>query len=91
MTHGQTRKSIYASEQLDLRREAIEAICHMRRAMRLTTAEMPKLSDVSQRTLQDIEQERSEGSVQTMNRIPDVLGLRLGVCRIIAPPLDRDC
>ncbi len=52
---------------------------------------MAKLSGVSQRTLQDIEQERSEGSVQTMNRIPDVLGLRLGVCRIIAPPLDRDC
>lgn len=59
--------------------------------MRLTTAEMAKLSGVSQRTLQDIEQERSEGSVQTMNRIPDVLGLRLGACRIIAPPLDRDC
>ena len=96
-------KSISASEQLDLRREAIEAILarpkwllpqaisHMRRAMRLTTAEMAKLSDVSQRTLQDIEQERSEGSVQTMNRILGVLGLRLGVCRIIAPPLDRDC
>jgi DNA-binding XRE family transcriptional regulator len=63
----------------------------MRRTMRLTTAEMAKLSGVSQRTLQDIEQERSEGSVQTMNRIPGVLGLRLGVCRIIAPPLDRDC
>lgn len=96
-------KSISASEQLDLRREAIEAILarpkwllpqaisHMRRTVRLTTAEMAKLSDVSQRTLQDIEQERSEGSVQTMNRILGVLGLRLGVCRIIAPPLDRDC
>jgi DNA-binding XRE family transcriptional regulator len=36
--------------------------------MRLTT-EMAKLSGVSHRTLQDIEQERSEGSVQTMNRI----------------------
>jgi DNA-binding XRE family transcriptional regulator len=74
-------KSISASEQLDLRREAIEsvlahpewslpqAIRHMRRTMRLTTAEMAKLSGVSHRTLQDIEQERSEGSVQTMNRI----------------------
>ena len=95
-------KSISASEQLDQRREAIEsvlthpewslpqAIRHMRRTMRLTTAEMAKLSGVSHRTLQDIEQERSEGSVQTMNRIFGVLGLRLGVCRIIAQPLDGD-
>jgi len=95
-------KSISASEQLDLRREAIEAVLahpewslpqairHMRRTIRLTTAEMAKLSGVSHRTLQDIEQERSEGSVQTMNRIFGVLGLRLGVCRIIAPPLDGD-
>ena len=71
-------KSISASEQLDLRREAIEAVLthpewslpqairHMRRTMRLTTAEMAELSGVSHRTLQDIEQERSEGSVQTM-------------------------
>lgn len=59
--------------------------------MRLTTAEMAKLSGVSYRTLQDIEQERSEGSVQTMNRIFGVLGLRLGVSRIIALPWDRDC
>ncbi len=58
--------------------------------MRLTTAEIAKLSGVSHRTLQDIEQERSEGSVQTMNRIFGVLGLRLGVCRIIAQPLDGD-
>ncbi len=58
--------------------------------MRLTTAEMAKLSGVSHRTLQDIQRERSEGSVQTMNRIFGVLGLRLGVCRIIASPLDRD-
>lgn len=56
--------------------------------MRLTTAEMAKLSGVSYRTLQDIEQERSEGSVQTMNRIFGVLGLRLGVSRIIALPWD---
>ncbi|HRH72079.1 helix-turn-helix domain-containing protein [Zoogloea sp.] len=93
-------KSISASEQLDLRREPVEsvlahpewslpqAIRPMKRTMRLTAAEMAKLSDVSHRTLQDIEQERSERSVQTMNRIFGVRGLRLGVCRIIAPPLD---
>lgn len=68
-------KNISASEQLDLRREAIEAVLahpewslpqairHMRRTMRLTTVEMAKLSGVSHRTLQDIEQDRSEGSV----------------------------
>ena len=59
--------------------------------MRLTTAEMAKLSGVSYRTLQDIEQERSEGRVQTMNRIFCVPGLRLGIGRIIALPWDRDC
>ena len=37
------------------------------------------------RTVQDIEQGRSEGSVQTMNRLFGVLGLKLGVVRI-APP-----
>jgi DNA-binding XRE family transcriptional regulator len=47
--------------------------------MRLTTAEMAKLSGVSYRTMQDIEQERSEGTVQTMNRILGVVGLKLGV------------
>lgn len=37
--------------------------------MRLTTVEMAKISGVAYRTLQDIEQERSEGGVQTMNRL----------------------
>jgi DNA-binding XRE family transcriptional regulator len=40
---------------------------------------MAKLSGVSYRTMQDIEQERSEGTVQTMNRILGVVGLKLGV------------
>ncbi|WP_233505828.1 hypothetical protein [Rhodoferax lacus] len=31
--------------------------------------------------VQDIEQERSSGSVQTMNRIFGMLGLKLGVAR----------
>lgn len=46
--------------------------------MRLTTAEMAKLSGVSYRTMQDIEAGRSEGTVQTMNRIFGMLGLKLG-------------
>jgi transcriptional regulator with XRE-family HTH domain len=82
------------SEQLELRRKAIEdvlahpewslpqAVRHLKRTMRLTTAEMAKLSGIGFRTMQDIEQERSEGSVQTMNRIFGMLGLKLGVARI---------
>lgn len=80
-------------QQMELRRKAVEdvlahpewrlpeAIRHLRKTMRLTTAELAKLSGVAFRTLQDIEQERSEGSVQTMSRIFAVLGLKLGVVR----------
>lgn len=81
-------------EQLELRQQAVddvlshpewslpEAVRHLRKTMRLTTAEMAKLSGVAYRTLQDIEQERSEGSVATMNRIFGMVGLKLGVARI---------
>jgi len=81
-------------EQLALRRQAIEdvlahpewplaqSVRHLKKTMRLTTAEMAKLSGVAHRTLQDIEQERSEGSVQTMNRIFGMLGLKLAVGRV---------
>lgn len=86
------------AEQLALRRQAVEdvlthpewtlpqAVRHLKKTMRLTTAEMAKLSGVSYRTLQDIEQQRSEGTVQTMNRLFGMLGLKLGVTRISAPP-----
>jgi DNA-binding XRE family transcriptional regulator len=85
--------TIPPSEQLELRRQAIEdvlahpewtlpqAMRHLKKTMRLTTAEMAKLSGVAHRTLQDIEQGRSEGSVQTMNRVLGMLGLKLGVVR----------
>jgi transcriptional regulator with XRE-family HTH domain len=81
-------------EQLALRKQAIDdvlahpdwslaqAVRHLKRTLRLTTAEMAKLAGVGYRTLQDIEQGRSEGSVQTMNRILGILGLKLGVTRI---------
>ncbi|MBC7663561.1 MAG: helix-turn-helix domain-containing protein [Caulobacter sp.] len=80
-------------EQLELRRKAIddvlshpewslaEAVRHLKQTMRLTSAEIAKLSGVSTKTMQDIEQERSEGTVQTMNRIFGMLGLKLGVVR----------
>jgi DNA-binding XRE family transcriptional regulator len=79
--------------QLELRRKAVEdvlshpewslaeSVRHLKKTMRLTTAEMAKLSGVSYKTMQDIEQERSDGTVQTMNRIFGMLGLKLGVAR----------
>lgn len=84
-----------AADQLELRRQAIEdvlahpewtlpqAVRHLKKTMRLTTAEMAKIAGVGYRTLQDIEQERSDGSVQTMNRIFGTLGLKLGVTKIV--------
>ena len=82
------------AQQLDLPQQAIDdvlahpewslpqAIRHLKKTMRLTTVEMAKLSGVAYRTMQDIEQERSDGSVQTMNRIFGMLGLKLSVARI---------
>lgn len=87
------------AEQLELRRQAIEdvlahpewslaqAVRHLKKTMRLTTAEMAQLSGIAFRTMQDIEQERSEGSVQTMNRIFGMLGLKLAVARM--PPREQ--
>jgi DNA-binding XRE family transcriptional regulator len=84
-------------EQLMLRKQAVDdvlahpewstpaALRHLKKTMRLTSAELAKLAGVHYRTVQDIEQGRSEGSVQTMNRLLGVLGLKLGVVRI-APP-----
>ncbi|MGU7770089.1 helix-turn-helix domain-containing protein [Burkholderia sp. MR1-5-21] len=80
-------------DQLALRRKAIEdvishpewtlqeSVRHLKRTMRLTSAEMAKLAGVSTKTIQDIEQGRSDGTVQTMNRIFGMLGLKLGVVR----------
>jgi DNA-binding XRE family transcriptional regulator len=87
-------------EQLELRRQAVDdvlnhpewplaqSVRHLKKTMRLTSAEMAKLAGVSARTLQDIEQERSEGTVQTMGRILGILGLKLSVARKAptAPP-----
>lgn len=85
---------IPVADQLALRQQAIEdvlahpewslpqAVRHLKKTMRLTTADMAKLSGVAYRTLQDIEQERSDGSVQTMNRIFGMLGLKLSVGRM---------
>jgi len=80
-------------EQLALRRQAIEdvlahpewslreSVRHLKKTMRLTSAEIAKLAGVSTKAIQDIEQGRSDGTVQTMNRIFGMLGLKLGVVR----------
>ncbi|KVG60844.1 XRE family transcriptional regulator [Burkholderia territorii] len=80
-------------DQLALRRQAIEdvlahpewslreSVRHLKQTMRITSAEMAKLAGVSTKTIQDIEQGRSDGTVQTMNRIFGMLGLKLGVVR----------
>jgi DNA-binding XRE family transcriptional regulator len=87
-------------EQLDLRQQAVQdvlahpewslpqAIRHLKKTMRMTSAEMAKLAGIGHRTLQDIEQGRSEGSVQTMNRIFGLLGLKLCVGR--SKPMTTD-
>lgn len=80
-------------EQIALRRQAVEDVVshpewtlqecvrHLKKKMRLTSPEMATLAGVSTKTIQDIEQGRSEGTVQTMNRIFGMLGLKLAVVR----------
>jgi DNA-binding XRE family transcriptional regulator len=85
-------------QQLTLRKQAVEdvlnaphwslreSIRHLKSTLHLTSAELAKLAGISHRTLQDIEQGRSQGTVQTMNQILGVLGLRLGVVRAAPAP-----
>ncbi len=87
-------KPLPLAQQLTLRKQAVEDILahpewtlrasvrHMKGALHLTTAELAKLAGISTRTLQDIEQGRSQGTVQTMNRVLGVLGLRLGTVSV---------
>ncbi len=86
-------KALSVPEQLALRLQAIEEVLahtewtlqqsvrYLKRTLRLTSAELARLAGVSTKTIQDIEQGRSEGTVQTLNRILFVLGLKLGVVR----------
>jgi DNA-binding XRE family transcriptional regulator len=86
-------KPLSPLEQLAQRRQAIdevlahpewtlpEAVRHLKAGLRLTSAELARVSGVSQKTLLDIEQGRSPGTVQTLNRILAVVGLKLGVVR----------
>lgn len=84
-------KPLSLSQQMELRQQVMgellthpewslqEAICHLKKGLRLTTADLAKLSGVSFRAVQNIERGISPGTVQTMNSILGVLGLRLGV------------
>ncbi len=95
-------KPIPLPQQILLRKQAVEAILahpewpllqairHLKSRLHLTTAELAKLAGISHRALQDIEQGRSQGTVQTMNHILGVLGLRLGVVRGGAPAAEPD-
>lgn len=86
-------KALSVPEQLALRLQAIDEVLahpewtlqqsvrHLKRTLRLTSTELAQLAGVSTKTIQDIEQGRSEGTVQTLNRILGVLGLKLGVVR----------
>lgn len=86
-------KPLSLSDQLRIRQQLVEDILnnpqwplqhvvqHLKTSLRLTTAELAKVAGISARTLQDIEQGRSQGTVQTMNKILGVMGLRLGVCK----------
>ncbi|MCA1977670.1 MAG: helix-turn-helix domain-containing protein [Thiobacillus sp.] len=86
-------KPLTLSQQMELRRQVMEdllshpewslqeAVCHMKKGLRLTTAELAKLAGVSFRTVQNIERGVSLGTVQTLSRILGVLGLRLSVAQ----------
>jgi DNA-binding XRE family transcriptional regulator len=80
-------------EQLMLRKQAIDDVLahpewplqqtvrHLKRTLRLTSAELAGMAGIHTKTLMDIEQGRSTGTVQTLNRILGVLGLKLGVVK----------
>jgi DNA-binding transcriptional regulator YiaG len=90
------------NEQIALRHRAVtevlehpewtlpEAIRHLRTTMRITTAELAMLAKVGHRTLQDIEQGVSPGTVQVLNKVLGVLGLKLGIVRARPPVVARD-
>lgn len=88
-------KPLSLPEQIELRSRAIEevlahpewplpvAVRHIRKAMRLTVPEFSRLTGVSGRTILDIEAGRTSGTVQSLNKLLGVVGLRLGVQRIV--------
>ncbi len=86
-------KPMSLSQQMTLRQEVMDAVLahpewplqdvvrFIKKRLRLTTADLAKLSGVSFRAVQNIERGVSPGTVQTLNRILGVLGLRLGAVK----------
>lgn len=86
-------KPLSLPEQMMLRQEVMdEVLAHpewplpdvirfLKRRLRLTTEDLAKLSGVSFRAVQNIERGVSPGTVQSVNRILGVLGLRLGAVK----------
>ncbi|MFO7541983.1 MAG: helix-turn-helix transcriptional regulator [Thiobacillus sp.] len=90
-------KPLTLSQQMELRQQVVndllshpewslqDAVCHLKKGLRLTTADLAKLAGVSFRTVQNIERGVSLGTVQTMDRLLGVLGLRLSVAPVQGP------
>jgi hypothetical protein len=86
-------KPLSLPEQMMLRQEVMdEVLAHpewplpdvirfLKKRLRLTTEDLAKLSGVSFRAVQNIERGVSPGTVQSVNRILGVLGLRLGAVK----------
>jgi DNA-binding transcriptional regulator YiaG len=89
-------KPLSLSEQMMLRQEVMdEVLAHpewplpdvirfIKKRLRLTTEDLAKLSGVSFRAVQNIERGVSPGTVQSVNRLLGVLGLRLGAVKSTA-------
>lgn len=89
------KRSRWASipDQIELRRQAVEEVAthpewtllqafrHLKRRTRWTSAEIAALSGVSLKTVQALEQGRTQGTVQTMSRIFGIVGLKLAAVR----------
>ena len=87
------RRPLPLAKQLEVRQRAIEevlahpewpaaeAIRHVKKSLGLTSADLARLAHVGFRTVQDIEQGRTLGTVRIVDKILGILGLRLGVVR----------
>ncbi len=86
-------KPLSLAQQIAIRQEVMdEVLAHpewplpdvvrfIKKRLRLTTEDLAKLSGVSFRAVQNIERGVSAGTVQTLNRILGILGLKLGAVK----------
>lgn len=66
-----------------------ETVRHLKKTMRLTTAELANMAGVGYRSLQDILHERGEGRLETMRLVLAAVGLKLVVQRLDNGPANR--